>query len=99
MAKAETLRASALLLRIGDGASPEVFSAPCGFTSKEFRMGAAVNDTNVPDCDDEDAASWLERDTVSKDWGFTASGVHAEQSYSMLQGLIGERRSMQVALG
>lgn len=99
MAKATTLRASQLLLRIGDGASPEVFSAPCGFTSKNFRIGAQTNDTNVPDCDDEDAPSWLERDTVSKDWGFDASGVHAEESVALLEGVVGERRNMQVALG
>lgn len=99
MAKATTLRASALLLRIGDGASPEVFAAPCGFTSKNFRIGAAVNDTNVPDCADEDAPSWLERDVVSKDWGFDAAGVHAEESVALLAGAVGERRNMQVALG
>jgi hypothetical protein len=45
--------------------SPEVFASPCGLNSRSFNRTAATNETNVPDCDDPDAASWLERDVVS----------------------------------
>lgn len=83
MAQATTLRFSQFLISLGDGATPEVFSAPCGLNSREFNRSAASNDTNVPDCDDPDAASWLERDTVSLSSSLSGSGVVAAEDFSV----------------
>jgi hypothetical protein len=69
------------LIEVGDGNSPEVFTAPCGLTSKSFNGQAATNDTNVPDCDDPDAASWFERDVVSLSRDITGSGVLAGEFF------------------
>lgn len=79
MAKPTTYKFSELLITVGNGASPEVFGAPCGLTSKSFRGQANTADTNVPDCDDPDAASWLERDVVSLTRDITGSGVLAAE--------------------
>ena len=68
MAPAQTLRFGQMLIELGDGATPvESFSRPCGLTSKQFSRKAQVGETNVPDCDDEDAPAHIERDTT----GFT----------------------------
>lgn len=39
-----------LLIKIGDGATPEVFKILCGVKSRSFTVGAATVDTTVPSC-------------------------------------------------
>lgn len=39
-----------LLLKIGDGASPEVFTNGCGFRARTFAINNNVVDTTVPNC-------------------------------------------------
>lgn len=81
MTQASTLKFSLFLIELGDGANPEVFSAPCGLNSRGFDRTAATSDTNVPDCDDPDAPSWLERDVVSLSASLTGSGVVADEDF------------------
>lgn len=80
MAQPHTYTFGEFLIEVGNGATPEVFGAPCGLTAKSFNGQAATNDTNVPDCDDPDAASWLERDVTSLSRDITGSGVLAESA-------------------
>ena len=75
MAQAKTLRFPDQLLMIGDGADPEVFSAPCGFTSLNMTVNIETNTTNVPDCADPDLPAWLESDEVSKQMQVGGEGV------------------------
>ena len=69
------------LVKIGDGASPEVFGAPCGLTSKGFNQTANTQETSVPDCDDPDAPAYVERavDTISAE--ISGSGVLAKEAH------------------
>lgn len=83
MAQATTYGFSKFLIKIGDGASPESFSDPCGLTSKGFTRTANMNDTNVPDCDDPDAPSWLNRDVVSYHASIAGAGVQTAESYQI----------------
>lgn len=80
MAQATTIKFSDFLILIGDGASPEQFADPCGLTSKGFQRTANMNDTNIPDCDDPDAPTWLGRDVVSYQATLSGSGVVATES-------------------
>lgn len=61
MAKAVTTTFGQFAIQVGDGASPEVFSIPCGLTSKGFNQSASTQETTVPDCDDPDAPAFVER--------------------------------------
>jgi hypothetical protein len=81
MTQATTLKFSQFLIQLGDGASPEVFAAPCGLNSRGFSRTAATNDTNVPDCDDPDAPSWLDRDVVSLSGSLSGAGVVADEDF------------------
>lgn len=81
MANAQTLRFGQFLIQLGNGATPEVFAEPCGLTSRGFERSAATNDTNVPDCDDVDAPSWLERDVVSLSGKLSGNGVVANEDF------------------
>lgn len=39
-----------LLIQIGDGADPEVYSNLCGIKSRDFNMSATEVDTTIPSC-------------------------------------------------
>jgi hypothetical protein len=101
MAQATTYPFSKFLVKIGDGGSPEVFTDPCGLTSKGLTRTANLNDTNVPDCADPDAPSWLGRDVVSYQGAIAGSGVVAQESYDTWEDWwnAGETRNVQIELG
>jgi hypothetical protein len=86
MALATTYPFSKFLVLIGNGATPEVFTDPCGLTSKGFTRSANMNDTNIPDCANPDAASWLARDVVSYQGTIRGAGVVAQESFSTWEG-------------
>jgi predicted secreted protein len=81
MAKPTTGTFGQFLVKIGDGADPEVFGAPCGLTTKNFNQTANTQETTVPDCDDPDAPAYIERavDTLSAE--ISGSGVLAKEAH------------------
>ncbi|MFK4622569.1 phage tail tube protein [Bradyrhizobium diazoefficiens] len=101
MTQASTLKFSQFLIKLGNGAAPEVFSAPCGLNSRGFSRTAATNDTNVPDCDNPDAPSWLERDVVSLSGQMTGSGVVADEDFDIWNSWFesGVSKTVHVTLG
>ena len=100
MTQATTYPFSKFLVKIGDGATPEVFTDPCGLTTKGFTRTANMNDTNIPDCDDPDAPSWLGRDVVSYQAAIAGSGVVAEESREVWEDWwnAGETRNVRIEL-
>ncbi|WP_316165402.1 MULTISPECIES: phage tail tube protein [unclassified Bradyrhizobium] len=101
MAKAQTLLFSKFLVSLGDGNSPETFSAPCGLNSRSYNRTAATNETNVPDCDDPDAPSWLDRDVVSMSASVSGAGVVADEDYDTWELWMssGATKNVQIKLG
>ena len=75
MAIAQTIRFSGYRVLLGDGGSPETFAAPCGFTERSLAFNRELAETNTPDCADEDAPSWLERDVTSMSATISGQGV------------------------
>jgi hypothetical protein len=75
MAKPTTYKGSALAIKVGNGANPEVFSEPCGLTTKGLNLSKATSDTTVPDCDNPDAPAWTERSVSSLSGTVSGSGV------------------------
>lgn len=80
MALATTVPFKNFKVLLGNGATPEVFTAPCGLTSTGLALSKDTNSTVVPDCTDPDAAAWVERDVVSLSAAISGSGVLATES-------------------
>lgn len=78
MAQPQTAKFGAFRVLLGDGADPEVFSAPCGFTQKSFNRSKELSDITVPDCDDPDAPAWVGREVRSLSSSISGSGVLAK---------------------
>ncbi len=80
MAKPTTYRPSAIAVSIGDGASPEVFAAPCGLTARNITFTGKAGETVTYDCDDPDLPGWVERAMQSRDCQISVSGVLASEA-------------------
>ncbi|MCX5478451.1 phage tail tube protein [Kaistia geumhonensis] len=96
MAKPTTLRGSKLLVKIGDGGSPEVFTAPCALTTKSFGRSAGVNEFNVADCDDPDAPIWTERVKSALSSTISGSGTLAQESLDLYEAAYSDQDSRNV---
>lgn len=76
MAPPTTLKGTQLYIKIGDGASPEVFAHPCLINAERgvtFRSN--TNDIIVPDCSNPDDPAWRELVKDALSVGVTGSGI------------------------
>lgn len=81
MAKPKTLLGSKLILLLGNAATPEVFSAPCGLTSRGINFSKETSDVTVVDCDDPEAPAWQERAVRSLSGTISGSGILALEAF------------------
>lgn len=63
-----------------DLAGSGAYSAPCGFTSRSITLSKALNEFQLPNCEDPDAIDWLGRDAVSLSMSINGEGVLASES-------------------
>jgi hypothetical protein len=65
-----------LVIMVGDGGSPEVFTPFCTVNAaRSIKGDAATNDFNIPDCDDPDLVGWLAREKVSLSYAVNGAGI------------------------
>lgn len=83
MAQATVLRGGKMKIKLGDAASPEVFTSPCGFNTKSFSRTKNTSESIIPDCADEDAPAWVGTDVISLGWGVTGEGLLTAESVEM----------------
>lgn len=81
MARPTTLVGSKLILLLGDGADPEVFTAPCGLTSRGINFSKETNDVTVPDCEFPENPAWQERAVRSLSGTISGSGILAMEAF------------------
>ncbi|WP_375414627.1 phage tail tube protein [uncultured Bradyrhizobium sp.] len=100
MAQPVVLRGTKLLILIGNGASPEVFSQPCGLTTRSFDLSAATATTLIPDCDNPDAPSWESKDITGLSAAVSGSGVMAVGSFNVWNDwfMSGQAKNVQIKL-
>lgn len=76
MAAVKHARGVKLLLKMGDGVSPEVFTAICTINAARSISGTtATNDFNIPDCLDPDALAFVTREKVSISYSVSGAGI------------------------
>lgn len=61
MTAVSKLRGTQLYIKIGDAATPEVFSHPCLINTKRgIKFTSSANKVITPDCDNPDDPAWVE---------------------------------------
>lgn len=100
MARPTTARGSKLLIKLGDAATPEVFTAPCALTTKAFNRSASVNEFNIGDCDTPDDPMWTERVISALSSTISGSGTLAQESLAAYEAFFADPdgRNVQVVL-
>lgn len=78
--QATTIKGGRVRVLLGNDATPIVYAAPCGFTSKTLTLTKNLEDVQVPDCDDPDKVDWLGRDATSLAMSISGEGVLASES-------------------
>jgi hypothetical protein len=85
-------------LRLGDGASPEVFTTVCGITTKGLQRTRAVNESQNWDCDDPDALPLTEREMAAGDWTISGSGQAVAAELDRLEDAFDTAANWQLVL-
>jgi len=75
MATATSVGFGTQALLLGDGATSESFSAPCGITNLTKTTNVNIAETQVPDCADVDALMQIVLDEVSRNHQISFSGL------------------------
>lgn len=98
MTQPVTFPFSAFQVLVGNGATPEVFSFPCGFTQRSLKINATAGETQVPDCDNEDAPVWTARDITSLSASVAGQGVTTVGAAPIWRGwaLAGSKKNIRV---
>lgn len=81
MAQPTTRKFGQMKVYLGDGGTPEVFAAPCGFSEKALEITKDLTDVTLPDCDDPDLPAWTGREVRAISWQVTGQGVMAMEAY------------------
>lgn len=80
IAQATTIKGGKVRVKIGNDASPIVYTAPCGFTQKSISLSKNLNEVSIPDCEDPDKVDWVGRDAASLSMSISGEGVLASES-------------------
>lgn len=80
MADPTTVKFGKFRVLLSNGATPPVYAAPCGFSSKSLTLTKNLTEINLPDCDDPDAVAWVGRDAQSLSASVSGDGVLASES-------------------
>lgn len=80
MAQATTIKGGKVSVKLSDGGSPAVYTAPCGMTQRSITLSKNLNEVTIPDCSDPDKVDWIGRDAASLSMAISGEGVLASES-------------------
>lgn len=89
MALPELIKGQAVRVKVGNGASPEVFTYLCGISGVEIKKERKLKETTVWDCEDVFAIPTIQRVVESEDFEFSMDGKLTEAALSFVEGLNG----------
>lgn len=101
MAQVNYTRGVKLVLKVGDGASPEVFTALCTINAERgISFDGTFRDEVIPDCADPDLMAWVAREAESLSVGVTGGGMSAKEDVNTLWTWwsSGESKNVQIIL-
>jgi len=76
MATVKHARGVKLLVKVGDGADPEVFSAYCTINStRGITFTSTTREFNLPDCSNPDQIAWVAREKDGLSVNVTGGGI------------------------
>ena len=102
MAQPEHFNGAQILIKVGDGADPEVFTHPCLINStRAVQINTSVNEFVIPDCANPEDPAWLELEKDSTSVTVTGEGISDGASLlSYTQWAVGkDTKNLEVVIG
>lgn len=88
-----------IVLQLGDGATPEVFTAMCGLEGANINQTVTSSDRFRRDCAKPAAVPTRKVRVTGKQWDVTGSGVINMDEFDRFNAALGARRSYRLLLG
>ena len=79
-AKPVTYVGSSVAIFLESTTVPGTYLRPCGLTNHTASFTKNTTEVNVPDCDDPELPSWIERGVESLDFSASGSGILAAEA-------------------
>jgi predicted secreted protein len=80
MAQPTVTKFGKMVVSLGDTATPTVYAAPCGLSTKGFVLSKNSQEITIPDCVDPDAPMWIGRSVQNLSANVSGDGVAAAES-------------------
>lgn len=93
MALPNTLEDGYITLAVGDGATPEVFTAICGLTVRNYVAAVNTADRFVRDCTDPTSVPVRRLQFTGRQWTISGNGLLARESQLLMESSLGQRRN------
>jgi hypothetical protein len=90
MAQPDIIRGTYFSLMMGDGAGPEVFTALCGISTRNFTHQVNTQDVNTRDCADPENVPVRRIIATGMQWDLTGEGQLNRNNLALLQAAMGE---------
>lgn len=84
------------VVKIGDGASPEVFTTICGIENATVNQTAQTSDQQKIDCAKPGKAPTRTVRVTGTQWDVTGSGVTSVEQIPALQAALGKRKNFKI---
>lgn len=76
VAPVKSARGVKLVLKVGDGASPEQFVQMCSINAERgITFSSTLNEEEIVDCEDPDALAWIVREKTGLSMSFRGAGM------------------------
>lgn len=89
----DIVRGTYFSLMLGDAASPEIFVALCGITTRTFRAQVNTSDQYTRDCADPEDVPIRRLITTGKQWSLSGNGVLNRAQLDVIQAALGVTRN------
>lgn len=87
MAQPDIIRGTYFVIGIGDGLTPETFTALCGINTRTFRHTHNTQDQQTRDCDAPEDVPVVNRVVTAETWTLTGSGLLNRSNFAAIQAL------------
>jgi hypothetical protein len=99
MARPAIVRGTYIDILIGNGASPEVFTAVCGLTARGFTHQVNTSDQFVRDCADPEDVPHRRLTVTGEQWDLSGEGLYNRAQAAVIRGAVGVTRTWRFVVG
>jgi hypothetical protein len=81
MVAAVSVPQNGVLVKLGAGSGPIVYTAPCAFTERSIRWEKTTTETDIPDCGDPGLPGWVAVDVISRMLRISGGGILSAENW------------------